>query len=388
MTPLGRPDPSPAMCGIVLALCLMLAGNAWAENTSPLSRATKVEGTGFEWPLGLERADFHVPPDNPINEDKVALGRSLFFDPRLSGDNSVSCASCHAPQSAFSDSRPLSLGVGMRAGDRNAPTIINRAFSRIQFWDGRANSLEEQAKAPLINPKEMAMPSHEQLVQKIAAIGGYKHWFKRVFAREVNIDDLARAIAAFERTVVSGNARYDVYRSGDQQALNEAEKRGLALFEGKARCSQCHSGANFTDEKYHNIGVGWDAALVDLGRYRVTGKEQDMGAFKTPTLREIAGTAPYMHNGAFATLEETVAFYNRGGIANPFLDVEMKRSNLTLAQRLAYYEKKNDPARPTQETGTVELGLTKQEQADLVAFLRALSGQGWQHVTAPGSFPE
>ena len=369
-------------------LGVLLAGNVLAENPVPASLTMKFEDFEIELPTGLNREDFYLPPDNPINKDKVALGRSLFFDPRLSSDNTVSCATCHLPQTAFTDKRQVSLGVGLRAGDRNAPTIINRAFSREQFWDGAANSLEEQARLPLINPREMAMPSHELLVKKLGDIGGYKSWFKKVFARDVNIDDLVRAIAAFERTVVSGNAKYDVFKNGNPHALSESEKRGLALFEGKARCSQCHNGPNFTDEKYHNIGVGWDATLVDLGRYKVTHNEQEIGSFKTPTLREIAGTAPYMHNGAFATLEETVAFYNMGGIANPFLDVEMRRPKLTLEQTLEYYEKGNDPGKPAPETELVKLELTNQEQADLVAFLKTLSGQGWQHITPPDSFPE
>ena len=377
-------------CGIYMGLALgvFFAGDVLAESFPPTAQTMKFEDFELELPRGLDREDFYLPPDNPMSKDKVALGRTLFFDPRLSSDNTVSCATCHSPQAAFSDNRQVSLGVGLQAGDRNSPTIINRAFSREQFWDGRASSLEEQLKLPLINSKEMAMPSHELLVKKVAGIKGYKSWFKRVFAREVNIDDLARAIAAFERTVVSGNARYDEFKAGDQQALNEAEQRGLELFEGKARCSQCHNGPNFTDEKYHNLGVDWDTVRVDLGRYKVTGNEQDIGAFKTPTLREIADTAPYMHNGTFETLEETVTLYNTGGIANPFLDVEMRRPNRTLEQLLEYYEKRKSEGKPSPETELVKLDLTRQEQADLVAFLKALSGQGWQHITPPDSFPE
>lgn len=232
------------------------------------------------------------------------------------------------------------------------------------------------------------MPSHGLLVKKVGDIRGYKSWFKRVFARDVNIDDLAKAIAAFERTVVSGKAKYDEFKAGNQQALNAAEKRGLELFEGKARCSQCHNGPNFTDEKYHNLGVDWDTDIVDLGRYKVTKKEQDIGAFKTPTLREIADTAPYMHNGIIATLEEIVVFYNRGGIANPFLDVEMVRPNRTMEQVLEYYEKGKIQEVPSPEAELVKLDLSNKEQADLVAFLRTLSGRGWQHIAPPDSFPE
>ena len=371
-----------------ITLWALLVGNVLAETPLPVTQTMKFEGFELELPKGLDKDKFFLSSDNPMSRDKVKLGRTLFFDLRLSSDNTVSCATCHSPQAAFSDNRQVSLGVGLAAGIRNAPTIINRAFSREQFWDGRAPSLEEQLKLPLINPKEMAMPSHELLVKKVGAIRGYKSWFKRVFARDVNIDDLAKAIAAFERTVVSGNTKYDEFKAGAQQALNEAEQRGLELFEGKARCSQCHNGPNFTDEKYHNLGVDWETDIVDLGRYMVTHKEQDIGAFKTPTLREIADTAPYMHNGTVATLEEIVVFYNKGGIANPFLDVEMKRPNRTLEQMLEYYEKKGIEKVPSPEPELVMLNLSDKEQADLVAFLRVLSGEGWQHIGPPDSFPE
>ena len=343
----------------------------------------------LELPTGLSAGEFHVPADNPMSKDKVDLGRTLFFDVRLSRDNTVSCATCHSPQNAFTDSRRVSRGIDSKAGDRNAPTIINRAFSREQNWDGHAESLEEQSKAPLVNPREMGMPSHQFLVNKIRAIKGYQRWFKRVFGREVYIDDLAKAIAAFERTVISGNSKIDEFGAGHQQVLNEPEKRGFELFKDKARCIQCHNGFNFTDEKYHNIGVDWDATFVDLGRYAVTKNVEDIGAFKTPTLREIARTAPYMHNGAFATLEETVEFYDKGGIANPFLDVEMRRPDRTLEQMLEFYEKKEKATSPASpESKLLRLNLTQQEKADLVSFLKALNGQGWQHIRAPTSFPE
>ncbi len=383
-------DVRRASCGVCLGLVLGVfsAGHALAEGSPLASQTMQFEDFKIELPSGLNREDFILPPDNPMSKDKVELGRTLFFDTRLSGDNSVSCATCHLPQAAFSDNRQVALGVGQAAGDRNSPTIINRAFSREQFWDGRAGSLEEQLRLPLINPKEMAMSSHELLVSKVAGIQGYRSWFKRVFAGEVNIDDLARAIAAFERTVLSGGSRYDEFKAGNQQALNEAEKRGLALFEGRARCTQCHSGPNFTDEKYHNLGVDWDSNRVDLGRYKVTGDEQDIGAFKTPTLREVANTAPYMHNGTIETLQEVVTLYDRGGVANPFLDVEMRRPNRTLEQLLEYYGKRDAREKLPAEVDFIKLDLTEQEQADLVAFLGALSGQGWQHVTLPDSFPK
>ncbi len=234
----------------------------------------------------------------------------------------------------------------------------------------------------------MGVPSHELLVERVRAIKGYGRWFKRVFGRDVHIDDLAKAIAAFERTVISGNSKIDRFGAGYQESLNNSEKRGFELFKDKARCMQCHNGFNFSDEEYHNIGVDWDATFVDLGRYAVTKNVEDIGAFKTPTLREIARTAPYMHNGAFASLEETVEFYDKGGIANPFLDVEMRRPDRTLEQMLEYYEKKKATGTPSPESKLLKLNLTKQEKADLVSFLRGLNGEGWQHIRAPTSFPE
>jgi len=359
---------------------------------TPSDQIIQFKGFELALPAGLDRDDFYVPEDNPITMGKVELGRALFFDTRLSFDNSVSCAACHSPQAGFADGLRVSLGIDAQKGGRNAPTVINRAFSRQQFWDGRAGSLEEQSIGPLVNPVEMGMPSHEFVVKKIGAIRGYRDWFKKIFGRNVNIDDLARAIASFERTVVSGNSAFDQFMAGKEGVLSESGRRGLALFEGKARCTQCHAGSNFTDEKYHNLGVGWGGTRVDLGRYKITGNKQDIGAFKTPTLREIAHTAPYMHNGDFATLEEIVAFYNRGGIANPFLDIEMRRPERTFTQILDFYEKEKQAEAGKKsrdpQSELARLNLTRQEQADLVAFLKALSGQGWQYISPPDSFPE
>jgi cytochrome c peroxidase len=237
--------------------------------------------------------------------------------------------------------------------------VINRAFSAIQFWDGRADSLEAQAKGPMTNPIEMGQPNHDVVVKKVAAIKGYADWFKKVFNKDVNIDDMAKAIAEFERTVLSGNSKYDRFKAGNEKAMNASAKRGLALFEGKAKCISCHNGANFTDEDYHNLGVGMAAAKPDLGRAVVTKKPEDNGAFKTPTLRDIAATAPYMHDGSEKTLEAVVAFYDKGGDANPSLSPRIEKLNLTGA-----------------------------EKKDLVAFMKALSGKGWQHLTAPKEFPK
>ncbi len=374
--------------GFAVSMTILCGVQAPAEE---LSSGAEKPDRSFELslPLGLHSTQFTVPSDNRLDEDKIALGRSLFFDKRVSADDSIACASCHSPEYAFSDGLQTARGIDSQTGTRNAPTIINRIFSSAQFYDGRAPSLEAQAIGPMTNPIEMGMPNHDSVVSKLAEIPGYERWFQRVFGRDVNIDDVAKAIATFERTVVSGASRADRFLSGDLNAINDSEKRGYAIFIGKARCSQCHRQPLFTDEKYHNTGVGWDGSRVDLGRYLVTGKTADIGAFKTPTLREIDLTGPYMHNGAFATLEETIEFYDRGGISNPFLDVEMKRSTRTLEQVLAYYEVgKDDREGPNPGIELAKLNLSKQERVDLAAFLRALNGRGWQDIGPPESFPQ
>ena len=344
-------------------------------------------------PLGLDEEDFYVPEDNPLTAAKIELGRLLFFDRRLSADDSVACSSCHSPDKGFGDNRRVSLGINAQLGGRNAPTIINRFSNVAQFWDGRAKSLEEQAKGPLTNPLEMGMPDLDAVVTKVAAIKGYRERFEKVFDQPVNIDDLARAIASFERTIVSGNSKWDRYIVGDKFALSLSEKRGLEVFEAKGRCNQCHSGWNFTDEKYHNIGIDWDAPQVDLGRFFVTGKEKDIGAFKTPTLRDISRTAPFMHDGRFSQLSEVVDYYNDGGILNPFLSTEMLRPDLSFEQTLERFsEKKNEVGKSEGgELKTVpikKLHLSEQEKEDLVAFLIALGGEGWQGLRPPSSFPK
>jgi cytochrome c peroxidase len=270
---------------------------------------------------------------------------------------------------------------------RNAPTLINRAFANEQFWDGSAASLEEQVKGPLISPTEMGMASHADVVSRVTAITDYRKSFKRVFRSEVNIDNLTKAIASFERILLSGNTKYDRFKAGDLQALSASEQRGLELFEGKARCNQCHSGFNFTDEENHNIGVGWDKRRIDLGRYSVTSLQQDIGAFKTPTLREVARTAPYMHDGSMASLDEVIEFYDKGGIANPFLDSEMRRLKLTMEQVLDLYDKKTPTDTPPKQS-VIKLDLTEQDKTDLVAFLKALNGEGWQHIKPPEQLPQ
>ena len=308
-------------------------------------------------PLGLPPLSW--PRDNPYSAAKTELGRILYFDRRLSADETVSCASCHDPQLAFTDGAPVSTGIKAQHGGRNAPTVINRAYSLAQFWDGRAATLEEQAKGPIANPIEMGMP-HDQMVARLQAIAGYRPLFQQAFgSEEVNVDRVAKAIACYERTVLSGNAPYDRYKKGDKSAMTAQQVRGMALFFGRGRCDQCHEGANFTLNAYANLGVGTDKPDPDVGRFAVTKDPRDWGVFKTPTLREIEHTGPYMHDGSMKTLEEVVEFYNKGGTPNKNLDPNIRMLHM------------NDA-----------------DKQDLIAFLKALSGEGWQHLKPPSTFPQ
>jgi cytochrome c peroxidase len=308
-------------------------------------------------PLSVVRADVPAglpevkhPADNPPTPEKIALGKQLYFDARLSADDTVSCASCHDPAKGWSNGEAVATGVGGLKGGRNSPTIINSAYSKLQFWDGRASSLEDQALGPIQNPIEMKM-TLDDVLPKINAIPGYKEQFQKVFGTDVTAENMARAIAAFERTVLSGDAPFDKFQAGDQSALSEAAQRGLKLFNGRANCKACHVGPNFTDNAFHNIGLD----SPDEGRKAISKLAGDHGAMKTPTLREIAKTAPYMHNGSLKTLEEVVAHYNKGGNNNPFQDEEL-----------------------------FPLKLTEQEQADLVTFLKeGLSSSNYPHVEKP-----
>ncbi len=283
----------------------------------------------------------YIPADNPLTPAKVELGRQLYFDKRLSRDGSVSCASCHDPARGWADGSAVSTGIDGQLGGRSAPTVINHLFGKTQFWDGRAASLEEQALGPIANPVEMGF-SVEEAVERLRGIEGYQLQFEAVFKGPATAESLGRAIAAFERTILSGGNKNDYYEAAerffdwDEEGEEDAEvrrianraldleaqhrmslsaERGRALYYGKANCSACHVGADLTDELFHNIGV----EPQDPGRSAVTGLERDLGAFKTPTLRNIALTAPYMHDGSLKTLVEVVEHYNRGGVANEHL---------------------------------------------------------------------
>ena len=303
-------------------------------------------------PLGLQEQAAWIPDDNPLTPEKIALGKQLFWDKRWSRNGTVACVSCHEPAHGWADPRQFSVRWDGTPTPRHSPTLVNRLFSQEHQWTGSRNSLEDQVlKASDQTP--------ELLVKNLGAIAGYQEQFRKVFGTELTPDGVAKAIAAYERTILSGNAPYDRFRAGDTAALSAAARRGLALFEGKARCMTCHVGFNFTDEGYHNIGVGMDREKPDLGRFTMRKVEGNKGRFKTPTLRDVAPRPPYMHDGSLKSLVEVVAFYNRGGTANPWLSPDVK-----------------------------PLGLTTQEQADLVAFLEALTGQVAAEVSTPPTLPK
>ena len=299
------------------------------------------------------------PGDNPYSPARAELGKLLFFDGRLSANGMVSCAFCHEPAHAFSASTPLSRGVNGKSGVRHAQTLLNRAWGNSQFWDGRAATLEAQVVSPLTNPDEMGMTT-DGVVQKIRSIKGYGPLFAAAFGDSaITYDRIAKAIATFERTIVSGDSPYDRYLAGDKSALTKQQKDGLAFFSKKGECAECHRGPNFSDEKFANLGVGTDRANPDLGRYAVTKKRSDIGRFKVPTLRDLAHRAPYMHDGSIETLPEVLDLYAKGALPNPHLDTRLT----------PFY-------------------LDEETKRDLLAFLDSLNGEGWQNITPPTKFPQ
>jgi cytochrome c peroxidase len=273
-----------------------------------------------------------VPDANPLTPEKIALGRQLFHERRLSKDGSLSCAGCHDPKRAFTDGRATAHGVGGSVGPRNVPTLLNRAWGTSYFWDGRAPTLEQQALEPILNPRELAMTPDAVLA--LARSTRYRTKFIAAFGAEPVLIDVGRALASYVRTIEAGDAPYDRYLAGDPAALGDSARRGLALFTGKAGCSSCHAGPLLTDEQFHNTGVAWRTGrLTDEGRAQVTHDAADRGAFKTPTLREVVRTAPYMHNGTFGTLDEVIDYYDTGGAKNPGLDARLRPLGLSRAEK-------------------------------------------------------
>ena len=261
-------------------------------------------------PLGLDLY-MPVPEENPLTPEGIELGRRLFFDRRLSRDKTVSCSTCHDPKRAFSDGRATAIGVAQREGRRSSPALVNRGYGRLFFWDGRAHSLEDQVLKPIEDPNEMDLP----LAEATSRVGLGTHTISHV-------------LASFVRSLLYGDSPYDRFQAGNREALTPEQRHGLEIFRGKGNCAACHVGPNFSDESLHNTGVAWkDGRLVDEGG----GK----GRFKTPTLREICRTAPYMHDGSIGTLEEVLEYYDRGGNRNPALDPEIRPLNLSPAEKRA-----------------------------------------------------
>jgi cytochrome c peroxidase len=333
------------------------------------------EVLSVQLPLGLDKAQLQIKglEANPLTRAKIELGRQLYFDKRLSSDGTVACADCHHPDDGYARHTQFGVGIGGQQGGRNSPVSYNRILSELQFWDGRAASLEDQAVGPIANPIEMGN-THETCIGVLNGIAGYQLQFDKIFG-ELTIETVGQALASFERCLVTGPSPYDYYNevlpyegadveemkeedpdlyatylaakeASEGDPMSESAKRGRALFfSEKASCSACHVGANLTDENYHNIGVSIDAEEPDEGRFAVTGDEKDRGAFKTPTIRNVALTAPYMHDGSQQTLEEVVEHYAKGGTPNPHLSDKMKK-----------------------------LDLTDQDKQDLVAFMQSCTG--------------
>ncbi len=307
--------------------------------------AAESEAELLKVPLGLPALP--VPEDNPMTTAKVELGKMLYFDKRLSKDGTISCATCHDPQTAWTEHEATSTGINDQVGGRNSPTVINAAFADRQFWDGRAASLEEQALGPIENPIEMGHKL-DAMIAELSKLEGYRQQFQAVFGTGVTKEGVAKAIAAFERTVLSGNSPYDRFKDGDEDALDDAQKRGLEVFEN-AGCETCHAPPLFSNGGYYNAGVGMDEEKPDEGRKDVTGKDRDLGKFRVPALREVANTGPYFHDGSVDKLEDAVALMAAGGKDNPNLSVMLEAVR--------------------------EAKLTEQDRKDLVEFLGALSGE-------------
>jgi cytochrome c peroxidase len=293
----------------------------------------------------LRPAEVPYPADNAPNAERISLGRTLFFDPRLSGSGFISCATCHNPAMAWSDGLPTGFGHDFKRLGRGTPTILNAAYQPLLMWDGRKNSLEAQALGPIESAGEMNMPLDE-LVKRLSGIVGYQPLFDKAYPGEgISKETVGKALASFERTIVSTTSPFDKWRRGDKKAISESAQRGFVLFNDKAACVKCHQGFNFSDNGFHNIGVKSLGDTEDEGRFAHRKIKILKGAFKTPTLRDIDLTPPYMHNGIYQTLEEVVDHYDRGG------DV---KTNLS--------------------PNIQPLGLTAQERQDLVAFMKTLTG--------------
>ena len=363
------PTLKSQLCHALLPL-IITGGIVWIappirEATAhALSLASPVSGSQNSQAPPIVLREKKPRTNNPISNEKILLGKELYFDKRLSSDGTVSCATCHDPAAAFTSKEALAIGINGQKGTRNAPTLLNSVFSESYFWDGRVRTLEEQVKQPLLNPAEMGVKDEAALIKRLNSIDEYRLRFRRIFPRTgITLETVAKAIAAYERTLLSNDAPFDRFIAGDSTAINENQRRGWELFRGKAKCIECHafstSSPLFTDSKFYNTGITTrsqdledshrlaekirlsrrgdklDPSLLahqpefsDLGRFLVTNELKDVGAFKTPTLRDVELTGPYMHNGSIKTLLDVVRFYNRGGEKNPNVDEKMRVLNL------------------------------------------------------------
>ncbi|OEH85062.1 cytochrome-c peroxidase [Desulfuribacillus stibiiarsenatis] len=325
-----------ALVAVFSIATLTACGGTTTSTPAAAPEAPAVDPRTVFAPLGA----MPIPEDNPMTDEKIELGKMLYFDKRLSGDDTISCASCHEPAKGWSDNRKTFLGFQGNVGVRNSPSIINSGHYSLQFWDGRMKTLEEQALGPIQDKGEMNL-SLDELLVKLNAVPEYVERFQKVFNSEITTDGVAKAIAAFERTIVINDSEFDKWLAGDESALSAEAKEGMKLFVGKANCIQCHNGASLTDNNFHNVGIEND----NLGRANFTKNPEDSGKYKTPALRGIGHTAPYMHNGTVATLEDVVEYFNKGGDNHTNKSVLIKPLNLSDA-----------------------------EKANLVAFLKSLNG--------------
>lgn len=326
---------------IILCILFFIGGCSSKKNSNEII-------TKLEVPQGLDSLEQYIPQDNPLTEAKIELGRELFFDRRLSIDGTVSCDFCHSPLLGFSDGRYFASGVYGLKSKRNTITIINRIFGQEYGWDGRAKSIEDII-IEHIEDKNVFGNTKGNVVRTLSNDKEYRENFEVVFDSDITIDGISKAIASFVRTLISGNSPYDKYITGNRSALSESAVRGMNLFfSDRLNCTICHSGPNFTDEKYHNNGTISDSTNPDLGRFIVTNNETDKEKFRTPTLRDISRSSPYMHNGTLKGLGAVIDFYDNGGIS---------------------YRYRNSVIKP--------LNLTDEEKADLKMFLRSLTGENY-----------
>ncbi len=306
-----------------LALLVFLMTSAAAQDAKSAVEASLPK----ELPLGLGRSEYQIPP-YPLTPGWVALGKRIFFDPILSIDKTVSCSSCHLPEYGFAHPDPLPLGVKGRRAKRHSPSLINRAFGTAHRWDGKANTLEDQVVMPISDPNEMDLSLADAL-KRLADDAKYRKEFSALGVEAIEKAQLQRALGSYLRTLIVGDSVIDRFRAAQVAEVSTLEKTGLWIYESKGKCWKCHGGGNFSDEKFHNTGVGVKGGLAAPGRFSVTGEVVDRGRFKTPTLRGLVLTAPYMHDGSLKTLEDVVEFYRRGGHANDNLDAKIEKLDLT-----------------------------------------------------------